>query len=205
MKSIKRNANMHRGRHVIRYYSKKNGCVLKLEGFLELWLACKLNNDMSVQCFASQPEEIVLEIDGRKRRFTPDFLVNYTDGTSEYIEIHHEQFTDAEYEQKVQEFSRYTRKTNGWAIKLICSGDVNETELVNFQLIADCKSQELSFDISYITFPESISFGELIKFIEKLSSDPIPDAYYLLALGVYTFDTNSFLTIDTPLSRRVLP
>ncbi|WP_462168274.1 hypothetical protein [Pseudoalteromonas lipolytica] len=61
------------------------------------------------------------------------------------------------------------------------------------------------FDISDIALPESISFGELIKFIEKLSPEPIPDAYYLLALGVYTFDTNSFLTIDTPLSRRTLP
>ncbi|WP_462168275.1 TnsA endonuclease N-terminal domain-containing protein [Pseudoalteromonas lipolytica] len=105
MKSIKRNANMHRGRHVIRFYSKKNGCVLKLEGFLELWLACKLENDASVQCFASQPEEIAHEIEGKTRRFTPDFLVEYTDGTNEYIEIHHEQLTDAEYEARVKAFS----------------------------------------------------------------------------------------------------
>ena len=204
MKSTKRNANVHRGRHVIRFYSKKNGCVLKLEGFLELWLACKLDNNMSVQCFASQPEEVVHEINGQKLRFTPDFLVNYTDGTSEYIEIHHEDFTDAEYEAKVKEFSRYTRKTNGWAIKLICSSDLNELELVNYQLISDCKSQELSFDINDIAYPDSISFGDLVNLLEKISPAPIPDSYYLLSFGVYTFDTNTFLTSDTLLSRRAL-
>lgn len=204
MKSIKRNANMHRGRHVIRFYSKKNGCVLKLEGFLELWLACKLDNDASVQCFASQAEEIAHEIDGKTRRFTPDFLVEYTDGTNEYIEIHHEKLNDDEYEARVKSFSRYTRKTNGWSIKLICSGDVNETELVNYQLISDCKSQELLFDINDIAFPESISFGELIKLLEKLSPAPIQDAYYILAFGVYEFDTSKSLTSDTHLSRRAL-
>lgn len=201
MSSTKRNANVHRGRHVIRYYSKGEGCTLTLESFIELWLACKLENDPNVLRFASQPESIELEINGKRRRLTPDFLVEYSDGFSEYIEIHHERWMTDEFNEKIRAFSKYTKKTTGRPIRLISPSELNELELVNFQLIADSANKALGFDVCDAELPELTTFSDLISCLEMYVAEPISEAYTLLSHNLYQFDTNAFLTNNTTLHR----
>lgn len=63
MTVTKTNANVHRGRFVIRFYSHKNQCALNPESFQELILAFKLECDPNVKLFATQPEQIEVTID----------------------------------------------------------------------------------------------------------------------------------------------
>jgi len=62
MTVTKTNANVHRGRFVIRFYSHKNQCALNPESFQELILAFKLECDPNVKLFATQPEQIEVNI-----------------------------------------------------------------------------------------------------------------------------------------------
>jgi len=76
----KTNANVHRGRFVLRFNSQKNKSVLSPESFQELKKAYLLECDPNVVMFTCQPEQIAVTIDKKTRRYTPDFLVLYRSG-----------------------------------------------------------------------------------------------------------------------------
>jgi hypothetical protein len=204
MMSVKRISRIRRDRHVIRYFSQKAKRALILESFLELWLACKLEGDSSVNTFASQPESMNLEIDGQIRRFTPDFLVSYNDGTAKYIEVHHERFTSDDYREKVAAFDRYSRKTTGVSIELITRDSLNEIELVNYLLLTQSCSLDCSVIIDESTLPDKTTVRGLIAIIKENSTNPIGDAYRIMLKGVYQFETNTLVTSDTILYRSAL-
>lgn len=202
--SVKRIARIRRDRHVIRYFSKKAGCALVLETFLELWMACKLEADIKVKTFASQPESLNLKIDGKSVRYTPDFLVIFNDGTAKYIEIHHEAFTTEAYKKKVAAFDQYTRQSLGVSIELITRNGLNEIELVNFMLLTRHRSLECSINLDDIDCPRRLTIDKFIIFLEAYSLNPIADIYHLMASGVYQFDGTELITRDSKLWRSII-
>ncbi|MDO6613719.1 hypothetical protein Q4601_20850 [Shewanella sp. 1_MG-2023] len=199
--SNKRSANIHRGRHVIRFYSKKSGCALQIESFLEWILALRLEVNPDVKSFAAQPESMHLEILGKKCRFTPDFLVKFINGRESYIEIHHAKFTNDEYKKKVASFNEYTLGTTGLGIELIVSEDVDEIELHNLKLLAANYLLEPSFQHEQYSLPDTISFSELIAELKVLTKYPVSEAYTLLTSGVYEFNEAELISANSILQR----
>jgi len=196
----KRNANWRRGKPVIRFFSVKNDCAIKLESTPELILAMRLDCSSDVSSFASQPESMFLEIADKKRRFSPDFLVEYTDGQDEYLEVHHERFMTDEYRTKFKRFQQHVMKERGVPMRLLSTGDIMDVELANYELICSERSAALSFDINDLHFPKQITLGALIEGLKDFSAAPIADTYHLIGAQVYAFNhylplrLNSLLT-----------
>ncbi|MEL0653542.1 TnsA endonuclease N-terminal domain-containing protein [Pseudoalteromonas issachenkonii] len=199
MTVTKTNANIHRGRFVIRFYSQKNQCVLNPESFQELVQAFKLECDPNVEMFATQPEQIEVTIDKKVRRYTPDFLVLYRSGFAEYIEIHHESQVDNSYRSKIHLFNEYTRKTAQIGIRLIIVDKLNTIFMANLNLITMYYSKP-SFPLTILSTRE-LTFGELIESLEGIASCPVSEAYGLIASNVYNFDMQKPLTVSTILTR----
>ncbi|MCL1065716.1 hypothetical protein L2735_02695 [Shewanella olleyana] len=199
--SNKRSANKHRGRHVIRFYSKKSGCALQLESFLEWILALRLEVNPNVLSFAAQPESMHLEMLGKNCRFTPDFLVKYKNGHEAYIEIHHEKFSTDEYIKKVSSFNDYALRTTGLGIELIVAKDINEIELHNLKLLAANYLLKPSFRPEQYSLPDTISFSELIAELKAFTEYPASEAYTLLTSGVYEFNEAELISANSILQR----
>lgn len=198
--ATKRNANKHRGRHVFRMYSKKNGCALKVESYLEYCHACILECDPNVKIFASQPETMNLVIDGKQRRYTPDFLVLYQNGFAEYIEVHPSTLISKNFRQRVEAFSEYSFCTVGAKIRFVTEEGLCPITRINYQLISKFASMQLSFDIHKVKLPKSPTFEELIHALSQLTSNSIAEAYHLLTLGIYEFDKTELLKSNTVLT-----
>jgi hypothetical protein len=206
--SKKYNANKHRGRHIFRFNSKKNGngiigCGIKVESFLEYCYACIFECDPNIISFASQPETMHSEVgDNEKPKGkTPDFLVKYANGSSEYIEVHWSKKVDEEYRDKIEHFSNYSASKGQSKIRIVTELGLTPFIRVNYQLIADCMSQELSFSIEDCELPEHITLNELIETLSNYTETHIEEAYYLIAIGYYEFDMASLLRCDKALKK----
>lgn len=199
MTVTKTNANVHRGRFVIRFYSHKNQCALNPESFQELILAFKLECDPNVKLFATQPEQIEVTIDKKVYRYTPDFLVLYHSGFAEYIEVHHESLVDKEYHSKIHLFNEYTRKKAQIGLRLIIVDKLNTIFMANLNLITMYYSEH-SFPLTMLPDGD-LTFGELIECLEGIAKNPVAEAYGLIASNVYKFDMEKPLNASTTLMR----
>ncbi|MFS1438728.1 hypothetical protein [Shewanella sp. 10N.286.48.A6] len=200
--SNKRSGNKHRGRHVIRFYSKKAGCALQLDSYLELSLALKLEINPNVSRYAAQPESMHSIMYGKKCRYSPDFLVTYSDGFEEYLEVHHVDFTTTEYNKKIAHFNQYAMEATGVGIRLITAKGINEVELHNHQLISENYLLNPIFIHEDYNLPDQIKFGELISQLTELTQSAISEAYTLLASGIYQFNKNEYLNSNSLLHRK---
>ncbi|MCL1044937.1 Tn7 transposase TnsA N-terminal domain-containing protein [Shewanella electrodiphila] len=200
---VKRSANIHRDRYVIRFYSKKSDCALQLETYLEWLLALRLETNPNVESYAAQPESMHLEILGKKCRYTPDFLVRYTDGSERYFEIHHEKFTTPEYRRRILDFNYYATSTTSVGIELIASKGIeeHEVEFHNLKLLADNYLLRPSFKPEQFTLPETITLGALIEELKAYTQYPSSEAYTLLTSGLYEYDNSICINANSVLQR----
>lgn len=71
-----------------RLSSTKGGGQVEAESHGELRLAIAMNGDRAIRAYRHQPETFSWEDGtGRRRRYTPDFLVQYADGSLAYREV----------------------------------------------------------------------------------------------------------------------
>jgi hypothetical protein len=204
--SNKYNANKHRGRHIFRFNSRKNGngingCAIKVESFLEYCYACIFECDPNIISFASQVETMHSYVaeDEKTNKKTPDFLVQYVDGSSEYIEVHWSKKVDAEYRGKIEHFSNYSSSQGQSRIRIVTELGLTPLIRVNYQLISDCMAQALSFPIEDCELPEHVTLNEVIETLSHHTHTPIEEAYYLIGIGYYEFNMSSLLQCDTAL------
>jgi hypothetical protein len=195
--ATKRNANKHRSRHILRFCSTKNQYALKVESYLEYCHAAILECDPNVKSFASQAETMNLIIDGEKRSYTPDFMVRYKNGKTEFIEVHPSALIDDPFRQKIRDFSEHSYKSLGAKIRIVTEESLCKLSRVNYKLISEFSAIELTFDIEQAALPQSTTFGQLIKLLDNFTDSPINEAYRLLAIGHYDFDKKELLQNDT--------
>lgn len=70
------------------FSSAKLGMLVPCESALEVRACADMENDPDVAVYRPQPETFQwLDADGRRRSYTPDFLVEYTDGALSYREV----------------------------------------------------------------------------------------------------------------------
>jgi hypothetical protein len=201
MKKNKFSANKHRGRHVSRFASKKNGCGNKVEAFLELTYACIFECNPDIVNFASQPESLHLTIDNKDSRYTPDFLVLYSNGSAEYIEVHHSESINEHFNRRIELFSEYSQQITGIPIKVVTEKGLCPLSRVNYQLIADCKSNVVTYPFDVNELLTATTFDALITALEKHCPNAIAMGYQLLADGIYTFEMSELLQNDTELAK----
>jgi hypothetical protein len=61
--------------------------MVDCEGFLETRFAPFLDMDASIKRYLEQPTVIPFTLDGKKRSYTPDTLISYTQGDLEIVEV----------------------------------------------------------------------------------------------------------------------
>lgn len=199
----KLSANKHRGRHVYRIYSRKNKASLKTESYLECRFARVLEIDPCVVAFAAQPESLHIKLNNKSLRYTPDFLVRYLDRPAEYIEVHSSDRLTPEFIERVELFSAYVQDQAGCSIVIKTEQDLPLLNDSNLVLIADNMNHQLSFAKERLLTYEPTTFAELVEYLyTTLSSQPIQDAYYLLACGYYQLHQPQVLmSADSPIFR----
>lgn len=77
----------------ITYTSIKSEKPIFIESFSEMIYAMWLDQLPSIASFESQPQSFELELNNKKRRYTPDFHVIDNNGLSSYIEVKGSHYT----------------------------------------------------------------------------------------------------------------
>jgi hypothetical protein len=190
---------LHGGRHVYRFYSKKNNAVNVLESYLELTYARIFSCDPNIKSFGSQTETMHCEYDGKRSRYTPDFLVNYIDETAVFVEVHPKEFIDDEFERRISHFNTYSLAESGIPILIKTDEGLDQMMRVNYGLISSESLETLDRDILTRDLPASLSLLDLIRHVSTYKNNAVGLAYTLIAHGYYEFDMTKLLIADTQL------
>jgi hypothetical protein len=190
-------ANKHRGRHVHRLFSKKNNSVIKVESFLERIYCHSIELLKPVKMYASQPETMRLSTNDS---YTPDFLVVYQSGFSEYIEVHHSVFMSEAFEQKVQRFSDYAKRTTGREIRIVTERDIDLRFAKTFEQVLFQLADKIPESLVLNSLPKRIYFESLVASLATYYDNPVSIAYRLIADGLYEVDFSQLITLNTELT-----
>lgn len=190
-------SNKHRGRHVHRMFSKKNQCVVKVESFLECIFCHSLELLQPVTMYASQPETMRIT---KADSYTPDFLVSYQSGFSEYIEVHHSAFVNDAFKEKILGFSEYAKMHTGRKIRLITERDMALCFAKTFEQIQFQMANKIPDCLILNSLPKFIHFESLVASLATYYDNPVAIAYRLIADGYYEMDFSELVTLDTELT-----
>lgn len=180
---------------------KKMPAQLKPKIFLEYIYFCIFECDPKVVAYASQPESIHISHNGKNIRYTPDLLIQYKDDTAEYIEVHHSKFPDDAFKRNIEQFSRHTMSKINVAIRIVSEKGLCRMTRINYELISNCMSVNITDKINTDRLAISITLHDLITKLAPFTNHAIANAYYLIATGFYTFDMSKLLQSETILRR----
>lgn len=209
MKKIDRSKNAKKrpkaGRHNINFFSKKNGVLVWLDSFLELQYALMMEFSNEVISYCSQPLSFHLS---EKRRYTPDFLVEFSNSTGQYVEVHHSRFLD----------DKFWARFNGAQDILKEHDDPRELVLITDQMINPQVSENLKFLYPYlgecapdlsilgIATGEIITLSTLTTHISQIPGYAVAAKARLAALTLianrqFVIDFKTPLTENSPVMR----
>lgn len=195
----KKKFNKHRSKHTINFYSTKNDCHIWCESFLERNYALILEFDESVQEYASQPESF--SVFGR--RYTPDFLVEYKSGHSEYVEVKHTQYQDEKFEAEHPQNQQTILQMTQQDLVLISEHDIDPIELENYDLLYGYKAIDINHLLPEICkLPKKLKLSRLEKLVSNLSGGSRAHAWALVSQQHFYFDTSKPFNAETTLMRR---
>jgi hypothetical protein len=113
-------------------YSEKNKFMQYVESKLELDAMMRLEFDTSVKSYLTQPCSVYLEIDGKRRRYTPDTLVETIDGDYYFVEVKPKNKADKpEFIHKFEQITDYFKNEVGIEIKLLTDDVIHCNKLIS--------------------------------------------------------------------------
>lgn len=191
---------------IISFFSNKNKRTVYTESRLERDALYHLEFDASVVRYITQPETFSYQLHGKDRVYTPDILVEYTDGRFEYIEVKPDKKTlkdsfIAKFGILQPLFGQHLKTP----LRIWKSSAIQISyRIPNYQRL---------YRYRHLTFPHSayaqlishypddmLSFQQLIRHCQQLQ---LPDttSLQLLAHQLYEFDLDRPLLPETPLRR----
>lgn len=75
------------GKQTTFFPSRKNGSQIVCEVRLEADACFYWEHDKNVVSYREQPECLLIEVEGKPRRYTPDFEVRYANGLRKFVEV----------------------------------------------------------------------------------------------------------------------
>ena len=194
----KRKHNKHRSRHIINFYSDKNGCHIWCESFLESTYALHLEFDESVACYASQPE--FFSVHGR--RYTPDFEVLYKSGYSEYVEVKNSLFMDDEFFEIHKLRKRFIYDLTKRELRVVSELDFNDIETENYKILKRYRTVNVSELVPKThILPKKLPLSKLEKWVEKIDGATKAHAWALVANQYFHFNVFEPLGSESLLMR----
>lgn len=127
--------------------SAKSESYTEFESGLERDALILLEFDPSVLQFTSQPRTFYYIHNGRKRRYTPDILVEYTNGDKLYIEIKYRTDLKADWEKLKPKFKaaiRELKKEPQTRFKIWSEVEVRTPYFINAKYLLHFKNKPLN-------------------------------------------------------------
>ncbi len=198
---------MSRVKPSISFHSHKMQRTMYAESRNELAYLYKLEFDETVLCYITQPQTFQYEFEGKKRVYTPDYLINYIDGTYRFIDTK----VDADKSnpillKKFYILERHFKYKLKVPLSLAFNGDFNKgfsvrnlKFLYGYLMLAkpDTEFKILSEKICV----KAIKYGDLISICKDLGFDECIPAS-LIAHSYYKFNIEKeFISHDTEVVR----
>ncbi|WP_318513811.1 Tn7 transposase TnsA N-terminal domain-containing protein [Photobacterium leiognathi] len=176
-------------KNIYKFSSIKNQDVVMCEGSLEKDCCYHFEYDPDVVQYASQPEGFYYDFNGKKRSYTPDFLVNYHDGTFEYVEVKpHSKTLSKTFKQ---EFSarKEAASQKGFGLVLVTDKQIRDgyflknTELVH-RYSGCIVGDELTIKVySYLIAQNTMKIRDLADLIGESVGRVFASVLRLIAVG----------------------
>ncbi|WP_305812118.1 TnsA endonuclease N-terminal domain-containing protein [Photobacterium leiognathi] len=176
-------------KNIYKFSSLKNRDAVMCEGSLEKDCCYHFEYDPDVVQYESQPEGFYYDFDGKKRPYTPDFLVTYLDGTVEYVEVKpHSKTLSKKFKQ---EFSARKEAVSqkGFDLVLVTDKQIRDgyflknTELVH-RYSGYISGDELALKVhSYLMSLSKIKIHDLATSIGESVGRVFASVLRLVALG----------------------
>lgn len=118
--------------------STKTGQLVQLESALERDFCCLLEFDSAVLSYVEQPVTIEYKLEGRLRRYTPDFLVHYTIERSPILaEVKYRADLRAQWTQLKPKFraAKHYAAAKGWEFRLYSEAQIQTPYLLNAKFL----------------------------------------------------------------------
>jgi hypothetical protein len=190
--------------------SEKMGRIIQLESALERDFCCILEFEYSISAFVEQPVTIEYELDGIKRRYTPDFLVKYIDDQPPVlVEIKYRadlRNNWAELKHKFRAAKEYAT-TQGWKFRIYTDREIQNPYLKNVKFLLRFRKQLPAVYIQYqlLLLKTLIALNEttLEKLVQTVFSDVsrqtalLPVLWYLISRELIGCDLSQPLTMQS--------
>jgi len=188
------------------FYSHLGNRSHYCESMLEINALLMHEFDRTVISYTTQPFSIRYNIDGVKRRYTPDMLVKYSDNSFSSIEI--KPLASFAKPKNIAKFSvlcdLFPKKLNH-PLKLISCADIyTGAKIDNMKWLYSFLQQHLSQKEkdAYQKLPTSLNFGELLSLLENTTDSPHQSALRLVAHDYFNWDIEAPLSNATELTKR---
>ncbi|UTZ21196.1 TnsA endonuclease N-terminal domain-containing protein [Vibrio campbellii] len=181
-------------KNIFKFSSLKNRDAVMCEGSLEKDCCYHFEYDPDVVRYESQPEGFYYDFNGKKRPYTPDFLVTYHDGTFEYVEV--KPHTKTLSKTFKQEFSARKEAANRRGVGLVLVTDkqirdgyfLKNTELVH-RYSGCIAGDELAIKVySYLIAQNTMKISDLADSIGESIGRVFASVLRLIAVGKANVD-----------------
>ncbi len=126
------------------YTSEKTGRECWHDSSLELGAFIKLDGDDSVVDFEAQPFQIVYELDGEDKEYTPDLLVTIRGGQKIVVEVKPRRKTNTPKNQAKFAFAKAFCKSKGWEFQVWSDKDIFDNTKDKYSLIKSFRAKQAS-------------------------------------------------------------
>ena len=182
----------------------EKGKIHRVESLLEKDFCYHLDFAKNVLDFETQPETFSLfdEVTKKYNRYTPDFLVHFSDGKKVYFEVkpRSENLKKA-YMAKLDLFREYC-DIRGYTFEIVTRDEISQKPLVqNFQLLhkylrAGIEKPDLRLlEALKSQHPSGTNFQ---KIVQALNPSQLVEIYKLLAVSLLKFDMETIYIADNP-------
>ncbi|HIF9068080.1 TPA: TnsA endonuclease N-terminal domain-containing protein [Photobacterium damselae] len=196
-------------KNIYKFSSLKNQDVVMCESRLEKDCCYHFEYDPDVVQYESQPEGFYYDFNGKKRPYTPDFLVTYHDGTLEYVEV--KPYSKTLSKTFKQEFSVRKEAANqrGFRLVLVTNKQIRDGYfLKNVELVhrySGCiAGDELTIKVySYLIAQNTMKIRDLADSIGESVGRVFASVLRLIAVGKAGVDLDiALLSESTTVSVR---
>lgn len=175
-------------KNIFKFSSFKNAGTIMCESSLEFDACFHLEYSSSIISFESQPIGIEYQMNGKIRRYTPDFKIVKDTGEIEFIEIKPSKKLTSLVFREAFECKRSAYKMKGFKLLLVTDKQIRSTPLLdNLKVINRYSSSSLSdvhdLALKHIRACKSLSISELALKLGLIIGDCIAACALLINRG----------------------
>lgn len=201
-KRILRNSSV---KNISRFVSLKTDSIHTVESDLEFDACFHFEFSAKILTFEAQPMGFEYRLDGKRRRYTPDFLVTYNDNYQPFYEIKPKHIAETEEFKETFFAQREQALSMGNDLKVLTEDDIqiypllDDLEIIH-RYACDDRLNSLQHQIlSLFRKYGELRIEQIVKYSSVHSSISLPALYDLIARQLLKFDMHQPIDWQTPI------